>query len=102
PLSTDTSLLDGAATRRENRHPFAPEGAAIPLSIWRLGAAQGPPHKWVDGGGGPSGSPPGPFSNVSGLTAGCWPTPGLLQSHTPSGKAAYNRASCAALNVAGR
>ena len=42
------------------------------------------------------------FSNVSGLTARCWPTPGLLQSHTPSGKAASSRASCGPLNVAGR
>ena len=54
-----------------------------------------------DTGAGGSGWPPGPAAKVSGEMASCWPTPGLLQSHTPPGKAAFSRASCAGLNVTG-
>ena len=45
--------------------------------------------------------PPGPPLKVSGLTAACWPTPGLLQSHTPVENKACRRASCDALSAAG-
>lgn len=58
---------------------------------------QGP----LDTGAGGSGCPPGPAAKVSGEIGSCWPTPGLVQSHTPSGKAACSRASWASLKVTG-
>src|SRR4051812_49263589 len=39
-----------------------------------------------DTGAGANGTPPGPLLKLSGEIAGCCPTPGLSQSHTPSGK----------------
>ena len=52
-------------------------------------------------GAGGSGTPPGPPLNVSGETAGCCPTPGRVQSHTPSGKAICIRAHCSGVKVIG-
>ena len=49
-------------------------------------AAYGPRDTGAGGSG--SGCPPGPATNVSGETASCWPTPRLLQSHTPPGNTA--------------
>ena len=49
----------------------------------------------VETGAGGSGTPPGPAAKVSGETGACWPTPGLLQSHTPPGNTACRRACCA-------
>src|SRR5213593_1632112 len=52
------------------------------------------PHRSDTGAGG-RGTPPGPSAKSSGETAGCCPTPGRLQSHTPPGKAVSKRAHCA-------
>jgi hypothetical protein len=54
-----------------------------------------------DTGAGGSGWPPGPPAKVSGDTASCWPTPGLLQSHTPVGKTALSRESWPAVKATG-
>ena len=58
---------------------------------------QSPRHTGAGG----SGCPPGPAAKLSGEIASCWPTPGLLQSHTPAGKAACSRARCASVNATG-
>jgi hypothetical protein len=38
---------------------------------------------------------PGPSTNVSGERAGCCPTPGRFQSHTPSGNVSHTACSAA-------
>ena len=42
------------------------------------------------------------MQKVSGEIACCWPTPDLLQSHTPSGKTARTRSSCLAVRTTGK
>ena len=64
-------------------------------------APPGWPQGPYDTGGGGSGCPPGPAAKVSGDTASCWPTPGLLQSHTPPANTACSRAHWAALKLTG-
>lgn len=71
---------------RIEKRPFA--GPPFFLAS-RIGAGQ----CGRDTGAGPKGCPPGPARKSSGPAAGCCPTPGLLQSHTPPGKAAASRAN---------
>ena len=72
------------------------------ICLWSLHPAKAdyPPCDICTGAGG-SGCPPGPAVKVSGEIASCWPTPGLLQSHTPPGKVARSRASCELVNGTG-
>ena len=82
------------------RLPCSPVAAAstfrmaslLPSSNQRSGAG-------TASGAGGSGTPPGPPLKVSGETAGCCPTPGRVQSHTPSGKAICIRSHCAGVKV---
>ena len=66
---------------------------------WGEGAAAGARQRIADTGAAASGAPPAPALKVSGLTAACWPTPGLLQSHTPSVNTVCSRAHCGSLKV---
>src|SRR6266852_1259401 len=78
---------------------FAAGKAASEAGVTSRGVQSSPSSPECDTGAGGSGRPPGPDTKVSGEIASCWPTPGLLQSHTPSGEAVCNRASCVALKV---
>ena len=78
-------VLLRTAPRRCRRRPEP--SAVLPSSTQNVGP--------TETGAGGSGSPPGPAAKVSGETASCWPTPGLLQSQTPPGNTACRRASCA-------
>jgi hypothetical protein len=80
-------------------------GGGRPQSVAPRHAARSstryPRRTSTEAGGGGSGCPPGPASNVIHGTDGWKPTLGRFQLQTPVGNAAWSRANCASVNVLG-